>query len=99
MTVEAPADMIQVNQQFSPKLSELQQELNIIGTDVDTLKTGMAGLQVRMDRLEFRMDRLETKVDLILEKLPPTPPRSSSKRTRKPTSPTECGPLSSAKSA
>jgi len=65
MTVEAPADMIQVNQQFSPKLSELQQELNIIGTDVDTLKTGMAGLQVRMDRLE-------TKMELILEKLQPT---------------------------
>ncbi len=57
--------MIQVNQQFSPKLSELQQELNIIGTDVDTLKTGMAGLQVRMDRLE-------TKMELILEKLQPT---------------------------
>jgi len=65
MTVEAPADMIQVNQQFSAKLSELQQELNIIGTDVDTLKTGMAGLQVRMDRLE-------TKMELILEKLQPT---------------------------
>jgi len=65
MTVEAPADMIQVNQQFSPKLSELQQELNIIGTEVETLKTGMAGLQVRMDRLE-------TKMELILEKLQPT---------------------------